>query len=157
MEGKGAAGCVAAGTDCKVDGHEGPLTLQHVHGAGRAVGADARQQHAQLPCADQLPQLQLQREQHVHPLHTDFQQQQQQQQEQLAAQALPHVIGGACALHVLGAAAFFASGHFCEFTGLQYASPFIGFDEMDWWVAVWAAQAHRHEHDQANRHEHDQA
>eukprot|EP00967_Tisochrysis_lutea_P058111 scaffold73837_cov19-Tisochrysis_lutea.AAC.2 len=60
----------------------------------------------------------------------------------LVARALPHVVGGACALYILGAAAFFASGHFCEFTGLQYASPFIGFDEMDWCVVFAVYSAH---------------
>lgn len=28
---------------------------------------------------------------------------------------------------------FFCSGHFCEFSGLQYASAFIGFDDMIWY------------------------
>jgi phosphatidylinositol glycan class O len=28
---------------------------------------------------------------------------------------------------------FFCSGHFCEFSGLQYASAFIGFDDMVWY------------------------
>lgn len=30
---------------------------------------------------------------------------------------------------------FFCSGHFCEFSGLQYASSFIGFDDMEWYVS----------------------
>ncbi|KAI8464250.1 MAG: hypothetical protein J3K34DRAFT_492384 [Monoraphidium minutum] len=30
---------------------------------------------------------------------------------------------------------FFCSGHFCEFSGLQYASSFIGYDEMIWYVS----------------------
>lgn len=58
----------------------------------------------------------------------------QQQQAHLMSCALPRVVGSSFALHILGTAAFFASGHFCEFTGLQYAAPFIGFDEVDWWV-----------------------
>jgi hypothetical protein len=38
------------------------------------------------------------------------------------------------AAHFLGAFGlqlFFCSGHFCEFSGLQYASSFVGFDDMD--------------------------
>ena len=30
---------------------------------------------------------------------------------------------------------FFCSGHFCEFSGLQYTSSFIGFDEMEWYTS----------------------
>jgi hypothetical protein len=30
---------------------------------------------------------------------------------------------------------FFCSGHFCEFSGLQYASAFIGFDSMVWYTS----------------------
>lgn len=69
-------------------------------------------------------------------IQADSRQQQQElsmsQQQSMLVRALPRVIGGSFALHIVGCAAFFASGHFCEFTGLQYASPFIGFDEMDW-------------------------
>lgn len=41
-------------------------------------------------------------------------------------------MAGALALHAVSSALFFATGHFCEFTGLQYASPFIGYDTMEW-------------------------
>jgi hypothetical protein len=30
---------------------------------------------------------------------------------------------------------FFCSGHFCEFSGLQYTSSFIGYDEMEWYTS----------------------
>ncbi len=43
-------------------------------------------------------------------------------------------IGAACpaAFAMSGTMMFFCSGHFCEFSGLQYTSPFIGFDDMEW-------------------------
>jgi phosphatidylinositol glycan class O len=34
---------------------------------------------------------------------------------------------------MMGLQLFFCSGHFCEFSGLQYASAFIGFDSMVWY------------------------
>ncbi|KAG2426988.1 hypothetical protein HXX76_012772 [Chlamydomonas incerta] len=37
-----------------------------------------------------------------------------------------------CLLSLLGGQAFFLTGHFCEFSGLQYDSPFVGFDHMTW-------------------------
>jgi hypothetical protein len=42
------------------------------------------------------------------------------------------VASGAMALHTLASASFFCSGHFAEFTGLQYGAPFIGFSAMHW-------------------------
>ncbi|GLI67798.1 hypothetical protein VaNZ11_012086, partial [Volvox africanus] len=35
-------------------------------------------------------------------------------------------------LAALSTHAFFLTGHFCEFSGLQYDSPFVGFDHMSW-------------------------
>ncbi|EFJ40222.1 hypothetical protein VOLCADRAFT_120027 [Volvox carteri f. nagariensis] len=37
-------------------------------------------------------------------------------------------------LAALGTHAFFLTGHFCEFSGLQYDSPFVGFDHMTWFA-----------------------
>lgn len=44
-------------------------------------------------------------------------------------------ISGSCLWSIMGVTFFFTSGHFCEFTGIQYSSPFIGFDAMEWWVS----------------------
>ncbi|KAG2500532.1 hypothetical protein HYH03_001309 [Edaphochlamys debaryana] len=41
-------------------------------------------------------------------------------------------VAAGCLLSAAGAQAFFLSGHFCEFSGLQYDSPFVGFDRMAW-------------------------
>lgn len=40
---------------------------------------------------------------------------------------------GAGAWGLMALQLLFCSGHFCEFSGLQYASAFIGFDEMVWY------------------------
>lgn len=40
---------------------------------------------------------------------------------------------GAGAWGLMALQLFFCSGHFCEFSGLQYASAFIGFDDMVWY------------------------
>lgn len=37
---------------------------------------------------------------------------------------------------VVGVMLFYCTGHFCEFSGLQYASPFIGFDDMEWYTSA---------------------
>lgn len=44
------------------------------------------------------------------------------------------VVGGVL-LAMLGVHGFFRTGHFCEFSGLQYTSSFIGFDDMDWYIS----------------------
>jgi phosphatidylinositol glycan class O len=41
-------------------------------------------------------------------------------------------IGGALWL-LMSSQLFFCSQHFCEFTGMQYTSPFIGFDDMEYY------------------------
>jgi phosphatidylinositol glycan class O len=41
-------------------------------------------------------------------------------------------VGGAVWL-LMSSQLFFCSQHFCEFTGLQYTSPFIGFDDMEYY------------------------
>jgi phosphatidylinositol glycan class O len=40
---------------------------------------------------------------------------------------------GAGAWGLMALQLLFCSGHFCEFSGLQYASAFIGFDDMVWY------------------------
>lgn len=40
---------------------------------------------------------------------------------------------GAGAWGLMALQLFFCSGHFCEFSGLQYASAFLGFDDMVWY------------------------
>jgi hypothetical protein len=42
---------------------------------------------------------------------------------------------GAGAWGLMALQLFFCSGHFCEFSGLQYASAFIGFDDMVWYTS----------------------
>lgn len=42
---------------------------------------------------------------------------------------------GAGAWGLMALQMFFCSGHFCEFSGLQYASAFIGFDDMVWYTS----------------------
>jgi len=44
------------------------------------------------------------------------------------------VIGAGC-WSMMSMQLFFCSGHFCEFSGLQYASAFIGFDSMVWYTS----------------------
>lgn len=50
-------------------------------------------------------------------------------------QSVGAMLGAALTAHSMGAALFFCSGHWAAFTGLQYASPFIGWDAMQWWVS----------------------
>jgi len=38
-------------------------------------------------------------------------------------------------LNLLGLQFFYCSGHFCEFSGLQYQAPFIGFEHATWGVS----------------------
>jgi hypothetical protein len=40
---------------------------------------------------------------------------------------------GAVAWMTFGMQFFFCTQHFCEFTGLHYTSPFVGFDDMEWY------------------------
>ncbi len=42
------------------------------------------------------------------------------------------VAGLSLLLCLLGSNAFFLTGHFCEFSGLQYDSPFVGYDTMSY-------------------------
>ncbi|GLC62228.1 hypothetical protein PLESTB_001857500 [Pleodorina starrii] len=49
-----------------------------------------------------------------------------------AAAALPLEAAAGALMAALGSQAFFLTGHFCEFSGLQYDSPFVGFDHMTW-------------------------
>lgn len=39
-------------------------------------------------------------------------------------------------LAMVGVMLFYCTGHFCEFSGLQYTSPFIGFDDMEWYTSA---------------------
>ncbi|GFR50068.1 hypothetical protein Agub_g12210 [Astrephomene gubernaculifera] len=60
-----------------------------------------------------------------------------------AVQAAPLEAAAGCLLALLGSHAFFLTGHFCEFSGLQYDSPFVGFERMTWLVtpALFAANS----------------
>jgi hypothetical protein len=40
---------------------------------------------------------------------------------------------GGVAWMIFGMQLFFCTQHFCEFTGLQYTSPFVGFDDVEWY------------------------
>ncbi|KAF6264465.1 hypothetical protein COO60DRAFT_1624241 [Scenedesmus sp. NREL 46B-D3] len=52
-------------------------------------------------------------------------------QQQHTSSSLQSVVGGGL-WGMMGLQLFFCSSHFCEFSGLQYASAFIGFDSMVW-------------------------
>ncbi|GMH39920.1 hypothetical protein BSKO_07824 [Bryopsis sp. KO-2023] len=45
----------------------------------------------------------------------------------------PHYLAGM--LSLFGMQAFFFTGHFCEFSGLQYNSGFVGFDEFEFFIS----------------------
>jgi hypothetical protein len=55
-------------------------------------------------------------------------------QQQQASSSLQSVVGGGV-WGMMGLQLFFCSSHFCEFSGLQYASAFIGFDSMVWYTS----------------------
>jgi hypothetical protein len=55
-------------------------------------------------------------------------------QQQPASSSLQSVVGGGM-WGMMGLQLFFCSSHFCEFSGLQYASAFIGFDSMVWYTS----------------------
>jgi hypothetical protein len=57
-----------------------------------------------------------------------------QPQQQQEASSLHSVVGGGM-WGMMGLQLFFCSSHFCEFSGLQYASAFIGFDSMVWYTS----------------------
>jgi hypothetical protein len=42
---------------------------------------------------------------------------------------------GAVAWSMVAVQLFFCSSHFCEFSGLQYTSSFIGFEDMEWYTS----------------------
>jgi phosphatidylinositol glycan class O len=42
---------------------------------------------------------------------------------------------GAVAWSMAAVQLFFCSSHFCEFSGLQYTSSFIGFEDMEWYTS----------------------
>jgi phosphatidylinositol glycan class O len=51
-----------------------------------------------------------------------------------AGHSMTAVVGAGC-WSMMSMQLFFCSGHFCEFSGLQYASAFIGFDRMVWYTS----------------------
>jgi phosphatidylinositol glycan class O len=54
--------------------------------------------------------------------------------QQQASSSLQSVVAGGM-WGMMGLQLFFCSSHFCEFSGLQYASAFIGFDSMVWYTS----------------------
>jgi hypothetical protein len=54
--------------------------------------------------------------------------------QQQASSSIQSVVGGGM-WGMMGLQLFFCSSHFCEFSGLQYASAFIGFDSMVWYTS----------------------
>lgn len=56
------------------------------------------------------------------------------QQQANASSSMQSVVGGGL-WGMMGLQLFFCSSHFCEFSGLQYASAFIGFDSMVWYTS----------------------